>query len=225
MTIGFRVVQRKRAVTADVTAAFLEVPVANVSDCMGRLFGSATRLRPIHDGDARMAGPALTVRSRPGDNLMLHYALDIAQAGDVIVVDAGGAVDNAIMGELMAEMAVKRGIAGIVINGAVRDVTDIRATGLPVYATGITHRGPYKNGPGEINVDIALDGMTVSPGDLILGDGDGVLCVPFDQTGALLAAARQKMTAEKAEMQHIRQGTSDRAWVVEALRAGGCVFE
>ena len=131
------------------------------------------RLRPMHNG-AALSGPALTVRTRPGDNLMIHKAIDIAAPGDVIVVDGGGDLTNSLIGEIMVRHAASRQVGGFVINGSIRDADALITQALPVYAAGITHRGPYKDGPGEINVAIAIDGMTVEPGDLIVGDADGV---------------------------------------------------
>ena len=120
---------------------------------------------------------------------MVHAALDLATEGDVIVVDAGGDLTNAVFGELMLTTAQRKRIGGIVINGAVRDYAAIRAQRLPVYAAGITHRGPYKDGPGEVNVTIAIGGMTIAAGDLIIGDDDGVLCVPVDDADEIYIAA------------------------------------
>ncbi|MEI0548560.1 RraA family protein, partial [Klebsiella sp. 72742] len=111
-----------------------------------------------------LCGAALTVKARPGDNLMLHYAIDSAEPGDVIVVDAGGDLTNALIGEMMVAYAVKRGVAGIVIHGAIRDAGSIKAGDFPLFAAGVSHRGPYKDGPGEINVPIAIDGMVIEPG-------------------------------------------------------------
>ena len=137
-------------------------------------------LRPMHAGGV-LAGPAFTVKTRPGDNLMLHKAIDIAEPGDVIVVDGGGDLTNSLIGEMMSAHAEQRGIAGMVIYGSIRDYDTIHAGKFPVFAAGVTHRGPYKDGPGEINVPIAIDGMVIEPGDLIVGDGDGIVCVPFAQ--------------------------------------------
>jgi len=170
--IGFRILERPRKVSAEVVAQFRALPVANVSDSMFRLTAGGARLRPMHDGGV-LAGPAFTVKTRPGDNLMVHKALDLAEPGDVLVVDAGGDLTNAIIGEIMSAYGQARGLAGIVIDGAIRDADSIRAGRFPVYAAGVTHRGPYKDGPGEINVPIAIGGMVVRPGDLIAGDHDG----------------------------------------------------
>ena len=188
---------------------------------MSRMTAAGPRLTRMHR-EGVLAGPALTVRARPGDNLMLHKAIDMAQPGDVIVVDAGGDLTNSLMGELMLAYAVKRGVAGFVLNGAIRDADAFRQVNLPVYAAGVTHRGPYKDGPGEINVPIAIDGMVIEPGDLVLGDADGVLAVPFDAADAVLAATQAKQDAEAQQMAAIEAGTNDRAWVDAALKRLGC---
>ncbi len=224
MTIGFRIRKNTRKVGPEVIEKFRGLPVANVSDSMSRMAASGPRLRPMHRQGA-LAGPALTVKSRPGDNLMLHKAIDMADGGDVIVVDAGGDLTNSLFGELMLSHAIKRGVAGLVINGAIRDAEAIYERNLPVFAAGVTHRGPYKDGPGEINVAIALDGMVVEPGDLVLGDADGVLAVPFDAVRAVLAAAEAKKAAEEREMAAILAGTSDRSWVLRTLESRGCEIE
>lgn len=219
--VGFRILQRHRQVSEKYIQAFAEIPVANVSDCMTRLTAGGPRLRPMHKG-GRLGGPALTVKARPGDNLMIHKALDLAQPGDVIVVDAGGDLTNSLFGELMVSYAIQRKLGGVVLNGAIRDVDFIGAGTFPVYAAGVTHRGPYKDGPGEINVPIAIDGMVIHPGDLVLGDGDGLLCVPFDDLEAVLAASREKVALEHKTLANIRAGTHDTSWVDARLKALGC---
>ena len=224
MPIGFRIARRRRKVDVALVERFRSIPVANVGDSMSRMAAAGPRLRPMHKGGA-MAGPALTVKVRPGDNLMLHRALDLAEPGDVVVVDAGGDLTTAIMGDLMLAHAKQRGVAGLVVNGAVRDLDSIRAQNLPLYAAGVTHRGPYKDGPGEINLPVALDGMVVEPGDLVLGDADGVLAVPFEAVPAVLAAAEAKRAAEDREMAAILAGTSDRSWVLRTLEGRGCEIE
>jgi RraA family protein len=221
MTIGLRIARRTRKVEASVVAKFAALPLANISDCMWRMAAGGPRLRPMHGGGV-MAGPALTVKTRPGDNLMVHKAIDMAEPGDVIVVDAGGDLTTAIIGELMVTHAATRRVAGIVVNGAVRDSAVLRAGRFPVFAAGVTHRGPYKDGPGEINVAIALDGMVIAPGDLVLGDDDGVLAVPFDETEAVYAQARAKGDAEELQRAAIKAGSIDRSWVDATLKRLGC---
>ena len=223
MTTGFRILRRERSVSSDLVRRFAALPVANVSDSMGRMTAAGPRLTKMHR-DGVLAGPALTVKARPGDNLMLHKAIDMAQPGDVIVVDAGGDITNSLMGEMMLAYAIKRGVAGFVLNGALRDLDAFVATNLPTYAAGITHRGPFKDGPGEINVPIAIDGMVIMPGDLILGDSDGVLAVPIDEAEAIYTRAVAKLEAETRQMAAIAQGTNDRSWVDATLKKLGCVI-
>lgn len=220
--IGFQIARRTRKVDAETASRFLELPVANISDSMSRMTAGGARLRPMH-GSGPLAGPALTVKTRPGDNLMIHKALDIAEPGDVIVVDGGGDLTNALIGEMMTAHAQKRGIAGMVLNGSIRDYDSIHAGTFPVFAAGVTHRGPYKDGPGEINVAIAIDGMVIEPGDLIVGDGDGLLCIPYAQTAEVYKAAKAKNDAENKQITAIREGTSDRAWVDATLKKLGVI--
>jgi RraA family protein len=224
MNHGLRILKRQRAVDLTLARQFLDVPVANVSDCMARMTAAGARLRPMHAG-GRMAGPALTVKTRPGDNLMIHKALMLAQPGDVIVVDAGGDLTNALIGEIMVGDAVLKQLGGIVINGAIRDADELRRLDFPVFAAGVTHRGPYKDGPGEINVPIAIDGMVIAPGDLIIGDGDGLLCVPFDDAEVLLREAHQKRVVEAQMVAGIASGSYDRDWVDATLARLGCFIE
>jgi RraA family protein len=224
MAIGLRVLRRTRSVDKATVDAFKLVPVANVSDVMARMMAGGPRLRPMHAGGV-MAGPALTVKTRPGDNLMIHKALMMAAPGDVIVVDGGGDLTNALIGEIMTTEAETAGVAGIVINGAIRDAGAIRKGRLPIFAAGVTHRGPYKDGPGEINVPIALDGMVIEPGDLILGDDDGVLCVSFADTATVLEAARKKHADEERSIAAIRSGPRPKPWVDQTLERLGCYIE
>lgn len=220
--IGLQVHKRERAVALDLAERFRAVPVANVSDCMFRMSAGGARLRPMHAG-GYMAGPALTVRVRPGDNLLVHKALQMAVPGDVIIVDAGGDLTNAIVGDIMVADAVRRRLGGMVIDGAVRDASAIRVGSFPVFAAGVTHRGPYKDGPGEINVPIAVDGMVVHPGDLVIGDDDGILCVPFDHAKALLAAGMQKGLAEAKMVADMAEGRYDAGWINANLKRIGWV--
>lgn len=223
MPIGFKIHHRVRSVDPETIARFSGVPIANVSDAMSRMFAAPQALRPMHDGSP-LIGAAFTVRTRPGDNLMVHKALDMADHGDVVVVDAGGDTSNAIIGELMVAYAEQRGLAGIIIYGAIRDSATIARGSFPVYANGVTHRGPYKDGPGEINVSISLGGLVIRAGDLMLGDADGIVCVPYDLVDTVLTDAQAKHFAEGRQMSAIRDGCVDRTWVDEMLRQRGCEF-
>ena len=222
MTIGFRIAERTRKVDAETIEKFRTIPVANVSDVMSRMTAGGPGLRPMH-ASGQMSGAAFTVKTRPGDNLMIHKALLMAGPGDVIVVDAGGDLTNALVGEMMLSHAMQIGVTGVVINGAVRDYGWIKAGNFPVFAAGITHRGPYKDGPGEINVPISFGGMVIEPGDLIIGDDDGLLCVPYDRTEELYAQAKAKNEAEAKTVANTLAGKLDpKLWVEESLKRLGC---
>jgi RraA family protein len=192
----------------------------HLSDSLERLYAGGPGLRPMYKGGT-LAGPAFTVKTAVGDNLLVHKAIDIAKPGDVIVVDAGGVCDNAIIGELMSARAKQRGVAGMVIWGAIRDSAELGAGEYPVFAAGVTHRGPYKNGPGEINVPIMMGGMTVNPGDIIVGDADGLVAVPQEIAERVLASAKGILEKETKSMKEIVAGTVDRSWVDKALREKG----
>lgn len=223
MTSGFRIrTQWDRLDKAFVTD-FAELPVAAVSDVMSRLVGGGAALRPMHTSGV-LVGAALTVKARPGENLMIHKAIEMAQPGDIIVVDAAGDTTNSLMGELMLAHAIKRGVAGFVLNGAIRDAHAFRDQNLPVYAIGITHRGPYRDGPGEIGFPVSIDGMVIEPGDLMLGDLDGVVCVPRADLVAVLAAARKKSAAEQRQMTQTLDGSVDKSWIDKVLEEKGCAY-
>jgi RraA family protein len=222
--IGFRIARRHRQVDPAWHEKYRALPVANISDVMSRMTAGGAELRPYYTG-ARMVGSAITVKTRPGDNLVVHKALDIAGPGDVVVVDAGGDLSNAIIGELMVAHATQRGLAGIVIYGAIRDSDELKAGALPVFAAGVTHRGPYKDGPGEVNVPIAINGMVIMPGDLVCGDADGLLAVPFDDVERIYQDASKKHAVEIELMAAIVAGRSERGWIDEALVRSGCTFD
>ena len=182
-----------------------------LSDNMARVSGTAG-LVPYHR-PAPMAGTAVTVRTRGGDNLAIHRAFDFCRPGDVLVIDGAGDLNQALMGEIMATYAQSLGVVGLVIDGAIRDVGSIRAKDFPVYARGVTHRGPYKNGPGEINVPVSVGGMVVNPGDLVCGDEDGVLAIAPADAAAVIEAARKQGDKEAAALQSIARGDLDRSWL------------
>lgn len=210
----------KDKVSAEIINQFKGLPVANISDVMWRMTAGGASLGPMHDG-TQMIGTALTVKARPGDNLMVHKALSMAQPGDVIVVDAGGDLTNAIIGEIMVAYAITRKLNGFIINGAIRDADEIGKGSFPVFAAGITHRGPYKDGPGEINTTIAINGMVINPGDLIIGDADGFLSVPQDQVEQVLAATLNKQKAEEKMLQDIANNCFDESWIDQRLKDQG----
>lgn len=228
--IGFQIFPRPTDPRKIASAAQIEaargLATSLLSDNMSRLSGDAGRLRPVHPAPAGvdLCGPALTVRTRPGDNLIIHKAIDLIRPGEVLVVDGGGELSNALIGEIMATIAKKNGAAGAVIDGAIRDAGAIAGMGFPVYAAGYSHRGPYKDGPGEIFGPISVAGMVVNSGDLILCDADGVLAIAAQEADAVIRAAQDQFAKEAATFQAIADGTLDRSWVDAALRARGCRF-
>src|SRR5438132_4459847 len=220
MSASMRILEIPRRPDPRLVAEFAKMVTPHLSDSMERLYAGGPQLRPMHR-EGKLAGPAFTVKTAAGDNLLVHKALDSARPGDVIVVDAGGFLDNAIIGELMMSRARQRGVAGIVIWGAIRDSAEIGAGTYPVYAAGVTHRGPYKNGPGEINVPINMGGMAVNPGDIIIGDADGLVAIPQDQAERILKSAQGILAKETAMMKEIEGGTVDRSWVDKSLKEKG----
>ena len=221
--IGFRILPMPARPPTKLVKELGAMVTAHLSDNMNRLVAGGAALRPMHKS-GKLCGPALTVKVAPGDNLMVHKAIDIAAPGDVIVVDAGGVLTSAIIGDIMSSLAEKRGVAGMVIHGAIRDAAEIGARRFPVYACGVTHRGPYKNGPGEINAPIAIDGMVVCPGDIIVGDADGVVAVRLEHAVDILALAKAQLDKENAILKSIARGKIDRRWVDVLLRQHGCEF-
>lgn len=222
-TFGFRILPSPPRAAAHLLRAFATLPTSNISDNMLRHYGAAARLRPFHR-EGKLVGTAFTVKTRPGDNLLTHKAIDMAAPGDVILVDAGGALDHAIIGEIMSSHARKRGIAGMIIDGAIRDLDAISAGDFPVYACGVTHRGPYKDGPGEINVTVSIAGMTVNPGDIIVGDADGVVAIPQADAERIIVLTIAQKEKEETALAAIARGDIDRSWVDKLLLDKGCTL-
>lgn len=199
-------------------AALAALPVAALSDCLHRNVGTHC-LRPRHRPQpSTMAGTAVTVRSRGGDNLGFLRALQFCRPGDVMVIDAGGDLANAVIGGILSGFAAQMGLAGLVIDGAIRDSAEIAGRDFPVYARGITHRGPYKDGPGEINVPVSVGGMVVAPGDIVVGDQDGLLAFGAAEAQGLIVKARAVLEAEAKTIQAMKDGRWDRSFI-DALEA------
>lgn len=199
-------------------AALREIPVAALSDNMHRNIGSVG-LRPYHrPGPGTMAGTAVTLKSRGGDNLTLLRAFEFCRPGDVIVIDADGDLSNAVIGGILSFYAATIGTVGVVLDGAIRDVAEIRERDFPVYARGVNHRGPYKDGPGEINVPVSVGGMVVHPGDIVVGDQDGLMAFAPGEAEALIEKARAHLRAEAETMRAMKEGRWDRSFI-DALEA------
>ncbi len=191
------------------------IPVSALSDSMHRNIGTVG-LRPYQrPGTTTMAGTAVTMRSRGGDNLTFLRALDFCRPGDILVIDAGGDVNNAVVGGILTYYAASVGVAGLVVDGAIRDVAEIRERDFPVYARGVTHRGPYKDGPGEINVPVSVGGMVVNPGDIVVGDQDGLLAIPTADIEHVIESALAVLANEAKTVRAMKEGRWSRAFVDE----------
>jgi regulator of RNase E activity RraA len=193
-----------------------------ISDLMNRLYTMVPAIKPVTDPRLPILGPAVTVKVFPGDNLMVHKALDVAEPGDVVVVDASSSSLTAVLGDLVSTKARHRRIAGFVVDGLVRDLPGIAALGdFPVFARGITPTGPLHRGPGEIGYAICAGGIVVHPGDVIVGDPNGVVVVPRDIADELLARLIAKREAEADYTAAVARGDFNNAWVDATLEASG----
>ena len=219
--VGFRIYTKVDRPDKQVVEDFRGLPVAVIGDEMNRLGCMDARIKPLNR--VPLLGVAFTVKARAGDNLMLHRALDMAIAGDVIVVDGQGDLSNAITGENMMMWARRRNLAGVIVDGAVRDRDAIRNMEFSVFAAGIQPKGPFKNGPGEINVPICGGGVVIYPGDIIVGDEDGVVAIRPIDAAAVCKRAHARHQKESLTRQAIVDGTYDRsAYTEDALRKMGC---
>jgi len=217
---GFRMNASIARPPRELVESFAGIPVANIGDNMSRLSCVSAAIKPY--GKTRMLGTAVTVRVPVADNLMFHAALDIAEPGDIIVVDGQGDMNHALCGEIMMRYAMTRGIAGFLIDGCIRDVEGLAALDFPVYARGVTPKGPYKNGPGEVNVPVVCGGQAVLPGDIIAADADGIVVIrPADAEWAL-AKAKEHNAMETRTFEQIASRSLDRSWVRKALGDKGC---
>ena len=197
MNIGNRFFTDVRRPDRALIESFRGLPSSNINDEINRLFcmhDYITLLNP--DTADQLLGTAITVKAPIGDNLMFHQALDMAQPGDIIVVDGGSGCNRSLAGEIMLRFAQEKGLAGVVVDGCLRDLDGITTLHMPVYAKGITPQGPYKNGPGEVNTPIACGGQVVFPGDILVGDRDGIVVIRPQDAPAILEAAIKKKAGE-----------------------------
>lgn len=201
--------------------AYQAAILADVAGRRGALHGRITALRP----SMKVVGTAFTVEVRPGDNLMIHAAMSLAKPGDVLVVDGKGDQTAALMGTIMMTACQKLGIAGVVVDGAVRDSLEIEEMGFPVFSVGTNPNGPTKLVPGRIGHPISIGGVTVHAGDLVLGDADGVVIVEREKIEALLPLAEKKVKDEAARIAAIQQGDTAAKWLDAALRSAGVLKE
>jgi regulator of RNase E activity RraA len=216
---GFRIRTEIERPPGEVIKALGAFETPQISDLMNRLYTMAAEIRNLTVSELRILGPACTVKVYPGDNLMVHKSLDVAQPGDVVVIDTGASGQTAALGDLVSTKARHRGVAGFVVDGMIRDLPGIRDLGdFPVFARGVTPIGPLHRGPGEINHPISAGGIVVHPGDVVIGDGNGVVVVPREFAEELLARLEARTAAESDYMAAIKRGDFSNAWVDRILQ-------
>lgn len=221
--LGFRIVTGVARPEADLVEQFQGIASSNLADAMGRFHfmdpGIQARTgRPI-------CGVAVTVNSRPADNLMVHKAMEVAEPGDIIVVSTNGNTTSAVFGELMCHSAMAAALGGIVVDGAVRDVDILSALGFPVYSRSVSPGACDKDGPGEINVPVSCGNAAVLPGDIVVGDADGVVVVPRDDASQILERLHALLESEQKRIEEIRGGTLFKPAIDETLKKRGVIDE
>ena len=226
MPVGKRIYLKRNLPNPELVEKFKEVPASNTADVMGRSCAMHPRIHLVSSPKAQMmAGPAYTVKCRAGDNLTLHAALSYCSEGDVLVVSNEEDETRALIGEvMMSYLFYTKKVAGIIIDGPIRDIDAIGTWDFPVYCTGTTPGGPYKEGPGEINVPVACGGVSVNPGDIILADPDGVIVIPLKDAPQILEEAVKFRDADQKKAEAAKNGTANRAWVDKLLAEKGYEF-
>ena len=222
--LGFRILNHFNRAPKHLIENFRDIPTPNIADCMNRSFCIDSKIRMINEKKGlQMLGSALTVKTRTVDNLLVHKAIDIAQSGDIIVIAAEGDTHSAILGEIMAHMAEKKGVAGYLIDGCIRDSEAIQEMDFPVFAIGVSPKGPYKDGPGEINFPVSCGGVIINPGDIIVGDRDGVVVIPPSEAEMIYQEAKKVLEKETKILEEIKKGNmGDRSWIDAKLNEKGC---
>jgi len=219
---GFRLRGRFEPVDHTIVRRLAQFETPAISDRMNRLHTMDHAIRALTPAATTVAGNACTVKVYPGDNLMVHKSLDVAEPGDVVVIDAASATTFAVLGDMVATKARHRGIAGFVVDGLVRDLPGILALGdLPVFARGVTPIGPLHRGPGEINYPVSAGGIVVHCGDIVIGDPSGVVVVPIECARDVVEGLERHAEADRAYAEAVARGTFSTAWVDQELRAGG----
>lgn len=217
MSIGYKIIREIERPSSELIEMFRDIPVPILGDSLDRSAAISSKIQPLNS--VKLVGCAYTVHVPAGDNLLLYYAIDQARPGDVIVVDGKGFTERALCGEIMVTYAMKRKLAGIVIDGAIRDKKELSQMEFPVFAKSSSPNGPNKNGPGEINVPVSVGGRIVSPGDIIVGDENGIITIHPKQVSHVLENAYQVMKKEKTILDQINQdGQLDLTWMYEKLR-------
>jgi regulator of RNase E activity RraA len=219
--LGFRVMPSPTRLSASLLARFRGVASSSLADAMGRFNFMDPGIQSR--SGLPLAGLAVTVNCRPGDNLMVHKALQVAEPGDIVVVCTGGSTSTAVFGELMCHTAAAKGLGGIVVDGAIRDVDGITRLGFPAYSRSVSPGACDKDGPGEINVPISCGGAVVMPGDIVVADADGVTVVPRAHAEEVLAAVAELVDREAKRVAEIGRGQLYKAEIDDTLRKKGAI--
>lgn len=219
--LGFRIVRAPSRVGVDIVARFSGLASSNLADAMGRFNFMDPGIR--QRSGLPLCGIVVTVNCRPADNLMVHKALEIASPGDIIVVTTCGNTTSSVFGELMCHSAVALKLGGIVVDGAIRDIDGIARLAFPAYSRSVSPGGCDKDGPGEINVPISCGGTVVMPGDIIVGDGDGIAVVPREHALSVLSLVDTLMAREQSRIREIVRGDALKPEINDALRAKGVI--
>lgn len=219
MSVGNRVYLKRNLPDPKLVEAFSKIPASNIADTMGRSCAMNPRIKLVSSPVAQVvAGPAYTVKCRAGDNLLLHAALNYCREGDIIVVSNEEDDTRALIGEVMMAYLYKvKKVAAIIIDGPIRDIDEIGKWDFPVYATGTTPGGPYKEGPGEVNVPIACGGISVNPGDIIVADPDGVIVIPRNDAATILPKAKEFQEQDEKKLNLTYEGKINRDWVSKLI--------
>lgn len=219
---GFTVVKSIERADKALVRQFRDLVPANISDVQGRQNTMDARVKPIYAPMTKLCGPAVTVKARPGDNLISFKAIELARPGDVIVISGAFDMTYSLWGGVMSAMAKAKGIAGLVTDGLVRDVAQTRDVDFPVFAIGLTPTGPTKEGVGQLNTAISCGGVIVNPGDIIVGDEDGVVVVQKETAAAVLERTHARVALEQSWFERIARGDLFLMDSDDELRARGC---
>lgn len=223
--IGFRVYLKAKRPDVTLVEKFGHYPSAVIGDAIGRFGIMDSSIKSMNQLGVKMVGTALTVRTTPTDNLLVHKALELAQPGDVIIISTGGGCkSHSIIGGNIVAKAEKLGVCGFVLDAPIRDVHSIWESNVAVYATGSTPAGPFKNGPGEINTGITCGGVLIKPGDIIVGDDDGVVVVDRDDAEIILEKTKKWAQREVEVSKAIETGDLIRKEIHQTLVNKGCDF-
>jgi RraA family protein len=223
--VGFRINYEVSRPDKKLVKSFREFESPDISDQLNRLYALVPEIDCLTGSHHTLVGPVCTVKVYPGDNLMVHKALDVAKPGDVIVVDARASSTNAVLGGLISLKAKTRKVAGFIIDGFIRDLPEILPLDFPVFARGTTPIGPLHRGPGEINYPICCGGVVVNPGDIVVADQAGVAVVPLEHAPEILSRLVANKARNRLYLADVAKGKFSNEWVDTLLAETGCIIE